>query len=98
MTDPYAEIRALRARLARIEQAAGTILPPRIWTTAEVGDRPTYEANREEIMQAAAEGRIVEAEPIERSAPVYPPAIVAGLTPRGVDVFEADAPNPRKEP
>ena len=96
--DPYAEIRALRARLARIEAAASTILPPRIWTTSEIADRPTYEAHRAEIMQAASEGRIVEAEPEARPAPVYPPAIAPGLTPRGVDTFEADPPTPKKEP
>jgi hypothetical protein len=96
--DPYAEIRALRARLARIEAAASTILPPRIWTTDEIADRPTYEAHRAEIMQAAVEGRIVEAEP---EAPVrveYPPSEIPGWTPVGRDMFEAPAPTKKEEP
>jgi hypothetical protein len=97
MSDPYAEIQALRSRLRRIEEAAGVVASPKVWTSRELGDRPTYEANRNEIMQAAREGRIAESvEPEERPAPVYPPAIAPGLTPRGVDIFEA-TPNTPEE-
>ena len=100
MSDPYEEIRALRARLARIEAAAGLIEAPRTYSSSELSDRAFYKAHEPDILAAAREPgtpRIIESEPEARPTPVYPPAI-PGLTPRGVDTFEADPPTPKKEP
>jgi hypothetical protein len=58
MTDPYEELRVLHQRLRRIEEAAGVIERPRVWTAAEIADRPTFEANRDAIYAAIREGRV----------------------------------------
>lgn len=93
MTDPYKEIRALRARLARIEAAASGIDPKtRVWTTAEIADRETWTRNRDEIMVAQREGRIVEAEPEAPRTLEYPPSAVPGWHPVGVNIFAPDDP------
>jgi hypothetical protein len=95
--DPYSEIRALKARLAAIEKAAGINPEPVTFTTAQIADRYFYTAHRDAIMKAASEGRIVEAEPIERPAPVYPPSIIPGWKVTGQDTYEAPAPAPKTE-
>ena len=75
MSDPYEEIRQRRARLARIESSvAGSDPETRTWTTSEIANRDTWNANRDAILKASREGRIVESEPVAPPPPpVYPP-------------------------
>ena len=65
--DPYAEIRVLRARLKRIEEAAFGAVESPTFTTSQIENRDFYLANKAAILKAASEGRIIEAEP---AAPV----------------------------
>ena len=91
MSDPYEEIRALRARLARIEAAAGMIEVPRTYTSAELSDREFFKANEADILRAAREPgtpRIVESEPEAPVRAEYPPTGHAGLVQRGPGIFE----------
>lgn len=74
VSDPYEEIRQLRERLARITAAAGVIERPRVWTAAELADRPTFEANQAEIYLAIREGRIDMSEPPPPERVEYPDA------------------------
>jgi hypothetical protein len=98
--DALDEIRRLRLRLAAIERAAGLIEPPKVWSTRDLSDRDTYTRNREDIHRALSEPgtpRIVEAEPIERPTPTYPPSEIPGWTPVGRDMYEAPAPAPKSK-
>lgn len=91
------EVIALRARLARIEEAAGRAADP-VFTSTQLEDRTFYKANEAEILRAAAEPgtpRIVETAPIQRTAPTYPPSIIPGWKTTGQDMFEASIPAPK---
>lgn len=90
------EIIALRTRLAAIERAAGFNPAARTFTTREIGDRDFYLANKDAIMLAQREGRIVESEPVAPPPPVeYPPSIIPGWKVTGQDMYEAPAPAPK---
>lgn len=96
------EIIALRARLARIEEAAGRAADP-VFTTRQLEDRTFYKANETEILRAAREPgspRIVEAEPVERPTREYPESVIPGWRVTGQDIFEAPpaAPKVKGEP
>jgi hypothetical protein len=92
VTDPYAEIDALRRRLRAIEKAAGIVEEPRTYTTSELEDRELWRTNKADILAAAREGRIVESEPVAPPPPVeYPESIIPGWKVTGQDMYEAPA-------
>jgi hypothetical protein len=97
--DALAEIHALRSRLAGIEAAAGISPAPVTYSPAQLEDREFFKRNEQDILLAAREPgtpRIVEAEPIERPAPVYPPSEIEGWKTIGQDMYEASMPAPKK--
>jgi hypothetical protein len=98
--DPFEELRLLKSRLARIEAAANGIDDDtRTWSTRDIENRDTWNANRDSILKASREGRIVESEPIERPAPiVYPPeSEFPGLRQTGPSMYEAIV-KPKEQP
>jgi hypothetical protein len=86
------EIIALRARLKRIEEAAGVAAGPPTFTTDQIADPAFWRDHKREIMKAAAEGRIVESEPVEPVRVEYPETGIPGLIQRGPGMYEATPP------
>jgi hypothetical protein len=54
------EIVRLRERLRRIEVAAGVNRAERVWKASEIADRQVWKANKDAIMLAQREGRVVD--------------------------------------
>jgi hypothetical protein len=84
------EIRVMRAKLKRIEDAAGVIEAPKVWTSRELGDRDTYVRNREAIHAAIAEGRVDLSEPEPPARVEYPPTDIPRLTQVGPGMFVSE--------
>ena len=99
MSDPYEELRKLKIRLASIEQAASGIDPAtRVFTTKEIEDSAFWRANKDAITKAAAEGRIVESEPVTTPPPVvYGPSGFPGLRQTGPNMYETTDKAPKTE-
>jgi hypothetical protein len=94
------EIDQIRARLRRVTEAAGMIEAPRTYTSAELSDRDFFKRNEQDILAAAREPgtpRILEAEPIERPAPVYPPTDIPRLTQVGPGMYVSEPLPPKKK-